>query len=85
MEKVNSKYHAIQYLHTRLKEAGIENYNLISNFRYKWLAVMEKNGRLVCPRGGTGMKNRLFTKEQVDEIIECFKPGGKGSWSYLDK
>lgn len=82
MEKVNSKYHTIRYLHQRLKEAGIENYNLLNNFRYKWLNVMEKKGRLVCPRGGVGMNTRLFTEEQVDEIIESFRPGGLGTWSY---
>jgi len=85
MEKVNNKYFKVKYLHKRLKAAGIENYNLLSNFQYKWLDAMEKRGRLVCPRGGIGMRTRLFTKEQVDEIIESFKPGSSGHWSYLDK
>lgn len=82
MEKVNSKYHTVKYLHERLKAAGIENYTLLKNFQYKWLNVMEKKGRLVCPRGGIGMRTRLFTEKQVDEIIEAFRPGGTGTWSY---
>jgi len=81
----NVKYHTITYLHDRLKAAGIENYTLLNNFRYKWLNVMEKKGVLVCPRGGVGMKRRLFTEKQVDEIIKAFSPGSTGHWSYLDK
>lgn len=78
----NVKYYTISYLHDRLKAAGIENYNLLRNFRYKWLNVMEKKGVLVCPRGGVGMKRRLFTEKQVDEIIESFRPGGTGVWRF---
>jgi hypothetical protein len=85
MKNSDKKYNTITYLHQRLKKAGIENYNLLNNFRYKWLNVMEKKGVLVCPRGGVGMKRRLFTEQQVDEIIEAFKPGGIGSWNYRQK
>jgi hypothetical protein len=85
MKNSDKKYKTIRYLHQRLKEAGIENYNLLNNFRYKWLNVMEKKGRLVCPRGGTAMSTRLFTKEQVDEIINAFSPGGLGCWDYRQK
>ena len=81
----NNKYKTITYLHEKLKEAGIENYTQVQNFRYKWLNVMEKKGRLLCPRGGVAMRNRLFTEEQVQEIITAFTPGGVGKWSYLDK
>jgi hypothetical protein len=82
MREVNNKYYTTRYLHTRLKAAGIENYTRLSNFTYKWLNVMEKSGRLICPRGGVNMNTRLFTKKQVDEIVEAFRPGGVGYWSY---
>jgi hypothetical protein len=31
------------------------------------------------------MSTRLFTKEQVDEIINAFSPGGLGCWDYRQK
>lgn len=43
---------------------------------YTW----EKNGKFTPPRDRHG--DRVFTEEQMQEIIKAFSPGGSGSWHF---
>jgi len=75
-------YHTLGYLREKLKEAGLPH-NRITILRW------ENEGRLVSPKSTTNFKSilgkksavRLYTDEQIAEIIEAFKPGGTGKWS----
>lgn len=82
MVRLEGKYKGVRYLHEKLKEAGIENFTGLNNFRYKWLYPLEKRGVLLCPRSAVNNRDRLFTEEQVNEIVKAFTPGGTGFWKY---
>lgn len=69
-------------LFNRLREEGIIGYGRINNFRDRWLYRLEKEGRLECPKSAVDNRTRLFTDEQINEIVDAFKPGGTGFWSY---
>lgn len=45
-----------------------------------WLRHNEKVGNLVCPRLPHGRHDRIFTAEQIKEIVSAFSPGGAGVW-----
>lgn len=65
------------YLDKRLAEAGICG----AKRGYFWVYKMEKRGKLRLPRDPvTG--HRKLTKEQAEEIVKEFSPGGKGRWIF---
>ena len=57
-----------------------------------WLFRLEQKCNLKLPRSTTNFKKsqgsrklagvRMLTETQIEEIVEAFKPGGKGYWSY---
>ncbi len=70
------KYFKKQDLAEALVEAG-----LLKDIRWAthWLRRREVKGILVCPRDpSTGI--RMFTEEQIPEIVKAFSPGGSGNW-----
>jgi hypothetical protein len=75
------KYHSFGYLRNKLKEAGLPSNRLT-------LAKWEKEGRLVSPRSITNFKVRngirypirMYSEEQVEEIVRAFSPAGVGHW-----
>jgi len=66
------KYLGTKALLDTFREAGL--YHTRS-----WLYNMEQQGRLVCPRSPTSNR-RMFTKEQMAEIVVAFSPFGVGEW-----
>lgn len=80
----SSTYKTLKDLHQRLLQEGIVGYVSLNNFRNFWLYPREEQGRIVCLRDATRRRFRLFTQKQLDGFVECFKPGGKGSFDYHD-
>lgn len=80
--RIQGKYKTMQVLFSRLRSEGIIGYNRINNFRDRWLYKLEKEGRLICPKSAVDNRTRLFTDEQIEEIVAAFRPGGIGNWSY---
>jgi hypothetical protein len=48
---------------------------------HKWIIKQEAEGRLRCPREPHN-NWRVFTEEEINEIVEAFSAGGKGYWYY---
>lgn len=54
------------------RELGVSRYTII---------IWESKGYFTPPR--TGMRgDRRFTKQQLDEIVKAFGPGGKRNWHF---
>lgn len=58
---------------------------------FSWLYRQEQKGNLKMPKSTTNFKKipgnkpgavRIFTRDQIDAIVQAFTPGGKGYWSY---
>jgi hypothetical protein len=57
-----------------------------------WVYRQEQKGNLKLPRSTTNFKKtqgtrkqgavRVFTTEQISDIVSSFLPGGRGFWSY---
>jgi hypothetical protein len=62
----------VKVLHDRL------GYAMSYQNVYRW----EKEGKIVCPKLPNG--KRVFTAEQIEEIVKAFGPQGSGHWSYKD-
>jgi hypothetical protein len=81
--RIEGKYKTMRSLFLRLKKEGIIGYGRINTFRDRWLYKLEKEGRLVCPKSTVDNRTRLFTEEQINEIVTAFTPGtGSGNWTY---
>lgn len=76
------EYKSLKDLFKRLKEEGITGYSEIDNFRNYWIYPREKNGSLLCPKDTSKNHCRVFTDQQIEEIVTAFKPGGSGKWVY---
>jgi hypothetical protein len=50
------------------------------SYAYKWIILKEKAGRLRIQRDSNG--DRRLTEKQIKEIVDAFKIGGRGFWSY---
>jgi DNA-binding transcriptional MerR regulator len=57
------------------KELGVTRMTL-----FTW----ESKGYITCPRVGT-RGDRRFTRQQMDEIVKAFSPGGKHKWHFEAK
>ena len=56
-------------------------YNVRGLKDYKGILAKEASGALICPR--LPHSNwRVFSQEDIDEIIKAFSPGGVGYWHF---
>jgi hypothetical protein len=75
-------YHTLSYLQSKLKAAGLPH-------NRRTIFGWENDGRLVSPRSVTNAKKikgvpypiRMYSDEQVEEIIRAFSPAGIGRWA----
>lgn len=56
-----------------MKEAGLPCSDM-------WLRDNEHRGLMRSPVIPNSRGDRAYTKEQIDEIVKAFSPGGKGEW-----
>lgn len=70
------------WLKRRSLEEALEETGLASHRSsiIRW----EKEGKLTCPRLPNNRGDRVFTEEQLKEIVEAFSPDGKGEWHYKE-
>jgi len=69
MERVYSKRHLL----SAMREAGLPCSEM-------WLLYNEAKGNLKSPRRPNSRRDRAYTKEQINQIIEAFSPNGTGEW-----
>lgn len=77
-----TKYYSMQHLQQALKEAGLPH-------NKKTLLAWEAEGRLISPRSSTNAKTihgarhpvRMYSEEQIAEIVRAMSPAGTGKWS----
>ena len=74
------KYFTKQKLLERIKEEF--GHGIAGTYQY-FILPYERSGQLVCRRNGRG--RRLFTQEDINEIIEAIRKDGKGfKWHYKE-
>ncbi|OGO14247.1 MAG: hypothetical protein A2Y53_03835 [Chloroflexi bacterium RBG_16_47_49] len=45
-----------------------------------WLRTVERKGLLVSPRLPNSRRDRVYTLDQIHEIVHAFSVNGKGRW-----
>lgn len=76
------KYYSIEHLQEALKEVGLPH-------NKKTLLRWEAEGKLVSPKSTTNSKKingvaypvRMYSEDQIAEIVRAFSPAGTGKWS----
>ena len=82
---MNDYKYTIKDLISAFKERGMTISSL-------WLRRQEQKGNLIVARSSTNFKKfgmnkpsgavRLFTQQQINDIVEAFLPNGKGYYNY---
>ena len=68
------KLYAKRYLLSAMKDAGLPCSEM-------WLRYAEAKGKLNSPRLPNGRRDRAFTQEQINQIVQAFSPGGEGEYN----
>ena len=87
--KMNNQYiYTIKHLVSAFHKEGL----MISKM---WIYRQEEKGNLILPRSTTDFKKsqgarrkgavRIFTSQQIKDIIQAFLPGGPGYYNYKEK
>ncbi len=85
---MNEYKYTIKDLVQAFKDHGI----IVSD---QWIRRQETKGNLVIAHSATNFKKfgmnrpsgsvRMFTKQQINDIVEAFLPNGKGYYNYRDE
>jgi hypothetical protein len=79
MKRTSKKrIYTVTDLLTRMRSHGLPSSRM-------WLHWQELKGNLVCPRLPNNRGDRVFTMEEISEILQAFGPEGDGVWKYDQK